>query len=112
MTRRNWITLFTSATLSVAATVAARAQEKKKTKTTRETRWDGRVRMFKKDESTIVLRVSNAERQVVYGPNTQFTVRNKNGSLADVKEGGRVICLGALDEKGRLIATRVDVRLN
>lgn len=107
MTRRNWIALFTAATLPVLAAVTAHAQDKKK-----ETRFDGRVHMIKKDESTIVLTVGTAERQVVYSPTTKFTVLNKEGSLADVKEGGRVICVGTLDEKGRLVATRVDARLN
>lgn len=107
MTRRNWLTLFTVAVIPAATTVVARAQEKKK-----ETRFDGRVHMIKKEESTIILTVGTAERQVVYGPSTKFTVLNKDGSLADIKEGGRVICLGMLDEKGRLIATRVDARLN
>jgi len=108
MTRRNWIKLFTAAAAPLAITVAARAQEKKP----KETRWDGRVRMIKKEESTIVLRVGAAEHQVVFGPDTKFTVLNKPGSLADVKEGYRLIVLGTLDAQGRLMASRVDARLN
>ena len=107
MTRRSCIQLFAAAAAPFAATVAANAQKKQK-----ETKWDGRVRMLKKEDSTIVLRVGAAERQVVYGPDTKFTVLNKPGSLADVKDGGRLIVLGTLDPQGRLMATRVDARLN
>ena len=103
MTRRHCVALFAS-TLPVAAL----AQEKKK----KEIRFTGRVRMIKKEESTIILRVGSAERQIVFDSNTKFSVLNKAGSLADVKEGGRLICLGTLDEKGRLIATQIDARLN
>jgi hypothetical protein len=91
----------------LAATVAAQAQKKAK-----ETKWDGRVRMIKKEDSTIVLRVGAAERQVIYSADTKFTVLNKPGSLADVKDGGRLIVLGTMDAQGRLMATRVDARLN
>ena len=108
MTRRAWIHLCTATVLPLAATAAASAQEKK----TQETRWDGRVRMFKKEDSTIILRVGAVDRQVVYNASTKFTVLNKPGALEDLKEGYRAIVLGTLDEKGRLMATRVDARLN
>ena len=107
MTRRNCIQIFAAVAGPLAATVAAQAQKKQK-----ETKWDGRVRMIKKEDSTIVLRVGAAEHQVVYGPDTKFTVLNKPGSLADVKDGYRLIVLGTLDSQGRLMASRVDARLN
>ena len=107
MTRRSCIQLFAAVAGPLAATVAAQAQKKAK-----ETKWDGRVRMIKKEDSTIVLRVGAAERQVIYSADTKFTVLNKPGSLADVKDGGRLIVLGTMDAQGRLMATRVDARLN
>ena len=107
MTRRSCIQVLAAVAAPLAATVAAQAQKKPK-----ETKWDGRVRMIKKEDSTIVLRVGAAERQVIYSADTKFTVLNKPGSLADVKDGGRLIVLGTMDAQGRLMATRVDARLN
>jgi hypothetical protein len=75
-----------------------------------EIRLDGRVHMIDKDTSTITLLVDQAQRNVVYNSQTQFTFRNKPGSVDDVKAGFRVICLGKQDSQGRLLATRVDAR--
>lgn len=67
--------------------------------------------MINKDTSTITLRTrAGVQRQVVYGPDTKFTYRNQAGSLDEVKENRRVICLGKFDEKARLMATRIDIR--
>lgn len=85
------------------------AQEKKAAQA-KEQRLSGRVRMISKDTSTITIVRDNVQRQVVYDANTKFTVRNKPGSLDDVKEGVRVICLGTFGEKARFMATRIDVR--
>jgi len=85
----------------------ASAQEKKGKK---EERLAGTVHMINKDTSTITIRRGNLQRQVVYSADTKFTYRNKPGTLEDVKDGRRVICLGMYDEKTRLMASRVDVR--
>ena len=87
------------------------AQEKKKAAKVKEDRVSGTVQMINKDTSTMTVRSGNVQRQVVYNADTKFTKVNKPGSLDEVKEGSRVICLGKYDEKVRLIATRVDVRL-
>jgi hypothetical protein len=75
-----------------------------------EARLSGAIHMINKDASTITVRNGNMFRKVVYDNGTKFTFRNKSGSLNDVQEGVRVICLGKYDEKNRLLATRVDVR--
>lgn len=84
--------------------------EKKKEKMDQEDRLTGSVQMINKDTSVVTIRKGNITRQVVYNADTKFTYRNKPGSLDDVKEGRRVICLGKFDDKTRLVATRIDVR--
>ena len=51
------------------------------------------------------------QREVVYNAETKFTIQNKpDGSVDDVIVGRRVICLGKLNDKAQLLATRVEVR--
>jgi hypothetical protein len=102
--------LFVAVVLSLALTTSVNAQEKKAKSD--ESRVSGAVHMINKDTSTITVRErrTNVQRQVVYNAQTKFTYQNKPGSLDDVKDGRRVICLGKFDEKTRLVATRVDVR--
>ncbi len=99
-------------TLLLGVAVVASAQEKGGKAKKDETRVDGRVVMINKDTSTITVTEgkTKAQRQVVYSASTAFTYRNEKGAIGDVKDGMRVICLGKFDEKGRLMATRVDVR--
>jgi hypothetical protein len=78
----------------------------------KQTRIDGTVQMIDKDAKTLTVRLRGKtnQRQVVYNDDTKFTYRNKPSSLDDVKDGRRVICLGQLNDKDQLIATRIDVR--
>jgi hypothetical protein len=93
--------------LAVAGTVIAK---EKKAAGTKQDRVEGRVQMINKDTSTITVTAkNNVQRQVVYSSDTKFTYRNKPGSIDDVKDGRRVICLGKF-EGVKLMASRVDVR--
>jgi hypothetical protein len=103
-----WLSLAVLLSLFLASQGLA---QKKKVAKVKEDRVSGTVQMINKDTSTITVRSGNLQRQVVYSADTKFTKVNKPGSLDEVKEGVRVICLGKYDEKVRLIATRVDVRL-
>ena len=96
--------------LGLSLVTLAMAQAKKVAQP-KEDRISGIVQMIDKKTSTITVRRDSVFRQVIYNENTKFTKVNKPGSLDEVKEGVRVICLGKFDEKARLIATRVDVRL-
>jgi hypothetical protein len=98
--------------LALALATQGVAQEKKKAAQAKEDRVSGTIQMMNKDTSTLTVRTSgNIQRTVVYNADTKFTKVNKPGSLDEVKEGVRVICLGKFDEKSRLVATRIDVRL-
>jgi catabolite regulation protein CreA len=77
----------------------------------KEGRVSGVVQMVSKDTSTITVREGSVPHAVVYSGDTKFTNRNKLGSIDDVKEGRRIICIGKFDDKGaKLMAIRVDVR--
>lgn len=104
------IRLFLGIILGLSLVMLVMAQAKKAAQPT-EDRISGIVQMIDKKTSTITVRRDNIRRLVVYNENTKFTKVNEPGSLDEVKEGVRVICLGKFDEKARLIATRVDVRL-
>ena len=86
--------------------------KEKKTSAKKEDRLSGRIQMVNKDTKTITIRTGggNVTRQVVYGDDTKFTYRNKSGTMDDVKDGRRVICLGKYNDKTQLMATRIDVR--
>ncbi|HEV8131960.1 MAG TPA: hypothetical protein VGQ81_11965 [Acidobacteriota bacterium] len=99
--------------MALASPLNAQKKEKapKPPKAPKTERLSGTIQMINKDTSVITLRTKgNINRYVVYSNETQFTYRNKPGSLDDVKDGRRVICLGKYDDKARLVATRVDVR--
>jgi hypothetical protein len=75
-------------------------------------RIEGRVTMVDKNTSTITIKVtgSNATWQIGYGGDTTFTARNKPASIADVKDGARIVCLGKNDTASKLKAARIDIR--
>jgi hypothetical protein len=111
MNIRKLFVLPIAAALLLALAVMAGAQEKKKESLDRVS---GTVQMISKDTKTITVRASsgNVQRQVLYDENTKFTKQNKpGGSIDDVKEGTRIICLGKFNEKTQLVATRIDIRL-
>ena len=105
------IGLFLGVALSLSLSSPVYAKEKKaKAASSKEDRLSGTIHMINKDTSTITLRRGNVQRQVVYGADTKYTYRNKPGTMDDVKEGRRVICLGKFNDKTQLAATRIDVR--
>lgn len=92
-----------------AAAQAGAAQEKKPG--AKEQRVSGTVRLLDKTAKTFTVQQRNRiERQVIYSDTTKFTVRNKPGSVDDLKEGVRVIVLGTANEKKQVVARRLDVR--
>lgn len=108
---RRIVGLLATLLLTLSLTGQVYAQAKKEKKSSKEERISGRVHMVNKDTSTITVRTGgNVQRQVVYSADTKFTYRNQAGSMDDVKDGRRVICIGKFDEKTRLMASRVDVR--
>lgn len=97
--------------LALALVSQGVAQEKKKAAQPKEDRVSGTIQTMNKDTSTLTVRSGNIQRTVIYNADTKFTKVNQPGSIDEVKEGVRVICVGKFDEKARLVATRIDVRL-
>ena len=96
--------------VAIALTLSAMpvaAQEKEKAD-----RVEGNVQAIDKATMTVTvtLRGKGNTVPVVFSDQTKFTFRNKDGSVDDVKVGRHVICLGKLNDKNQLIATRIDVR--
>jgi hypothetical protein len=103
--------------LAVPVVAAAGAQDKPATKAAAkpaaaQDRIDGAVKGIDKNAKmfTVRLRGKTMTREVMYDDKTQFTYRNKKSSVDELKDDNRVICLGKLNDKGQLMATRVDVR--
>jgi hypothetical protein len=105
------LTVAIALSLAMSSQVIAKDEKKSNKTSNKESRLSGTVHMISKDTSTITIRdKNNAQRPVVYSGDTKYTYRNKPGSIDDVKEGRRVICLGKFDDQNRLMATRVDIR--
>ena len=75
-------------------------------------RIDGTIVRFDKNNSTMEVRLrrTNAMRNVLWSSETKWTERNKPADISLLKDGARVICLGKFDQKGRLLAARIDFR--
>ena len=74
-------------------------------------RLTGTIKRISKDTSTIEIAAGSAPpHKVIYNSDTKFTKRKAPGSIDDMKEGRRVICLGKYDDKARLLASQIDVR--
>jgi len=76
-------------------------------------RLEGTIQSINKDTSTITLRQANKNNiiwQIVFDKDTKFTFRNKDASVAELKDGIRVICLGKFLEGTKMTATRIDAR--
>lgn len=95
-----------AAVLCLGLAIQAGAQDKKK-----ESRVEGRVQVINKDRSEIVVQRSSARRTITYNSNTKWTKLNKPGSMDDVKEGYRVICVGVIADK-KFVASQCDARGN
>ncbi len=103
------VALFAAVAIVPQAAMAREKKEKKKAEP-KEMRWSGTIQRSNKDASTLTVRKGNIEKTVVYDSSTMWTKGKDKGTLADFKDGSRVICLGKYDEKGRLMATRIDLR--
>jgi hypothetical protein len=103
------ITWFAGVFLLLILAGMVSAQDQKKT-STKADRLSGTVHTIDKDTSSIILRKGAVQRRVVYNTETQFTIRNKPGSIDDVIVGRQVICLGSLNDKSQSVATRVEIR--
>jgi hypothetical protein len=92
--------------LALSAMPAA-AQEKEKAD-----RVEGNVQSIDKESKTVTVTLRGKPNtvQVIFSDKTEFTFRNKASSVDEVKVSRHVICVGKLNDKNQLMATRIDVR--
>ena len=78
----------------------------------KEDRVSGTILRSNKDKSMLVVkeRRSGIERTVFYHASTKWTRDQQPADMAEFKDGLYVICLGKLNEKGELTATRIDLQ--
>lgn len=92
--------------------VPLEAQKKEEKPSASSDRVEGNVQSIDKATKTVAVRLrgKTTSQDVVFSDTTSFTFRNKPATLEEVKDGRHVICLGKLNDKNQLIATRIDVR--
>jgi hypothetical protein len=107
------------AVLALLATVGMRVQvtkaqeEKAKTTSAKQLRWDGHIVRIDMDHSTMDIRNSKGmQRTIHWNDSTTWTKLNKPVTdKSEFKEEARVICLGKA-ENGEFVATRIDLRVH
>jgi len=107
------LALFAMMGVVVQATMA----KGKKAGGMKEVHWTGTIVRSDKDASTLTVRKDGAttEKIIHYDSSTKWTKQEKGKvesiDMSGVKDGDRVICVGAYDDKGEFHATRIDQRL-
>jgi len=99
--------------LAITLTLASLPEAAQEKEGTKPDRVEGTVQSIDKATSTVTVALRGTTIKtvpVIYSNETVFTFRNKAGTVDQVKDGRHVICLGKLNDKSQLIATRIDVR--
>ena len=90
------------------------AQEKAATKKPKERRISGEIVGVDEAKSTIQIKRGNDNYIVTFNDATKWTkpegAKVVDAQRSDFKAGMRVICLANADEKGNLVARRIDLR--
>src|SRR2546430_3626610 len=73
-------------------------------------KFSGTVVRANKENSSLTIRTREGERTVVYDSSTMWTMHGAKGDANQVNEGNNVTVLLHRDEKGHLVAERIDVR--
>lgn len=114
MERRFAVRTFLGLVAIVFAAAALGAhQAETKAATAKPTRIDGTIQAMDTKAKTLTVRVrGNVPRTVTvaWTDTTGITFRNKTSTLTEVKVDRRVIVQGRMNDKGQLVATRIDVR--
>ena len=115
------VALFAGLMLAAAPGASGLGQEKEtkpeakgeaKGKAPKQERVDGTVETIDKAAQSLTVRArpDGVLRQVLFTDKTVVSILNKAATIDDVKAGLRAICVGQPNEKGLLVAARIDVR--
>jgi hypothetical protein len=102
--------LFLALSLSTVTAIQADEKKPKPAASAKQARLNGTVQSISKDPVGFTLRRDNDERKVVYDQYTTITYRNRPSTADEIKEGRRLICLGKINDKNELVASRIDIR--
>jgi len=95
-------------------TSVARGQEKEATTEKSPMRWSGHI--VRIDEQNSFVDVRNPEgavKRIYWDSSTTWSKLNKPVTdHSEFKEEARVICIGKAGEKGKFVATRIDLRVH
>jgi hypothetical protein len=83
---------------------------KKETKAAKLTRWHGRIVRSNKDASTLDVAKGNVQKTVVYDDTTAWTNKGKKADQSEFKDGSDVIVVGTYNDKGQLMAHRIELK--
>ncbi len=107
------VTMFVSLGMLAAPRQGAGTQEKAAAaqKAAKEDRVSGTLIRHTPDKSSLVIREgrSKIERTVVYNASTKWYKDKESADVKAAKDGEYMICVGTMDEKGVLTATRCDM---
>lgn len=107
------IAVFATVGLAAQATPKTTPKTTPKAEAAKQTRLEGTIVRQSQADSTFTVHkrwTNNEERTVVFSSATKWTKMNKPAEMSAFKDGQLVVVLGKLDEKGRLVATRIDLR--
>jgi Ni/Co efflux regulator RcnB len=109
-----WIVILLATVFAVAglATQKATAQtqpEQKPAVAAQQARWHGRIVRMDKDQSTLDVRRKNVTKRIYYDSSTKWISGKNPAQMSDFKEDSDVICLGTYGEKGKFMATSIDL---
>ncbi len=102
------VAIFACAAMVFVSSGQMAAQEQKTTE--QPIKYEGRINVLNKDGKTISIQAKSGVMQIKYTDKTQFTYRNKPGSIGDLKEGLRIVVLADPAQKKDIVALRIDVR--
>jgi len=109
--------LFIASMFVFAVSAPIRAQESATTKKD-EARWDGNVVRMSADSIDVRQVGSTTEKRIYFDAKTSWVSQYHGDktvnkiTVADVKEGDRVICLGTYNDKKDFVATTISKRLS
>jgi hypothetical protein len=110
MKRRLALVVAISACAALVLVLTGQMVAQEKTTTEKPIKYEGRINVLSKDAKTISIQAKSGTMQIKYTDKTQFTYRNKPGTIDDMKEGRRVIVLVDPAQKKDVVALRIDVR--
>ena len=109
-----WVVILLGVGIAIAPTHSVAAGKTAAVSQTagNEGRVSGTIARSNPEKSTLVIKEhrSNIERTVFYSPSTQWTLDKKTVDMKEFKDGSQVVCIGKMNEKKELTASRCELQ--